>query len=302
VWIVFQIWADRASLPWFLKPVLFLLCLALLVPVVAHCGFTILYGNANNEAWTDSWMVDVIAPPEFFQWGFMENYKVATNPDLWLPSAIAPHVPTSLPKCGPRMYVRFMAHRISPKARLAKIVEVEGLTFVGSWVMAVGTGFRQTRPKVFTDLASGNDFFFNNMMRHLFVDRHNGFTPFNNTFVDGKHSWTIHGGPTSPYLQDPHVHWEMTGTGNFYEKKKFIMDQYSCMQEAMWLEAIVGKRWCFYKVMEAATVEEVKGYLTWPTFEGKLEFPSGDVEDCSKPYVRGIYANDLHWVRDTYSC
>lgn len=302
LWLVTRLWSLRHSLPWIMKPFLLLLIIAGFAFGIGHCFVTVLYGNANNDAWSDSWMVDVIAPPDYFKWANLENFKVADDPALWLPSIQGPHLPTSLSQCGPRMFVRFMAHRISPKSRVSKLLDIDGLMFIGSWVMSTGIAFRQTRPKLFTDVAIGNDVIFNQLVvPPLWVDRHNGFVTFNNVLDDARSQWNI---STSTFNNgyDRNADIRMHGTGKFFDNKKFVMDQYSCMVESSWLEKVINKRWCFYKMMEAASVEELEGTLKWPTFSGELRFPSGSLDDCSKPYVRAIYAHDLHWTRDTYSC
>jgi hypothetical protein len=295
LWLVQQLWSYRVKLPWLLKPFLFLLCTALVMFGFIHCFVTWAYGNLNNEAWTDSWMVDVIAPPDYFQWTEMQNFQVAEDPAKWLSAVKAPHLPTSMPNCGPRMFVRFMAHRFLPTSRLAKVLNTDGLMFIGSWVMATGVDFRQHIPKLFTEMAGGNDIKFNKLvLRPFMVDMNNIYVDFNKTLDDAHSQWDISGSDG----RELHMH----GTGKFFEDKTFLMDQYSCMVENALLEKFINKRWCFYKTMEAASVEEVEGTLEWPKFKGQLHFPSGSLDDCSKPYVRAIYANNLHWLRETYSC
>jgi len=247
-------------------------------------------------------MIDVIAPPEFFNFELMEDFTLATDPSVWLPSIVGPHLPKHLPNCGPRTFVRFMIHRISPKARLANLVSVDGLMFVGTWNMATGNDFRKAKPKVYTDLASGNDLAINKyVIGNLLVDLHNSYITFNNSLDDVKRHWIIETSIISPYTRGASI--DMRSTGKYYDEKKFIMDQYSCMEESSWLEFFVNKRWCFYKMMEAGTVEELTGSFSWGAFSAdRLSFPSGSVEDCSKPLIRAVYAHDLHWVRDTYVC
>jgi len=157
------------------------------------------------------------------------------------------------------------------------------------------------RAKVFTDFAYGNDLVFNKILvSNLHIDRHNHYAPINRTFAGGVYD--IRSESISSYDYSViDIHAEETGT-KFPPKSKFLMDQYSCMSEAKWLDKVTGKRWCFYKMMEAAETLELRGSFKHPLITNALAFPSGAPDNCSVPFVRAVLARDLHWTRDTYLC
>jgi hypothetical protein len=299
LWVALTLWSFRSSLPWLLKPFLFVLCAALVLVGVLHCLMTVGYGNMNNEAWSDSWMIDVVAPPEFFsEFLMLEDFAVAKNSSEWLASVSSPQLPRNLPDCGPRVFVRFMTHRASPKTPAARILPFDNIFFYGAWIMT----HAKDRPgvKLWTDFVTGNLSPMNKLLPLLWVDRHVNLVTFENSLDFEKKEWTIRSPPNSVYKEPTTI--TAQATGEKFDDRSFMMDQYSCMVESTWLNHVTGQRWCFLKKMEAAVVHKLKGTISSPNLRKPLSFPSGSPEDCSAPYVVGVLAEDLHWTRVNYQC
>lgn len=129
-------------LPKFLRKLLFYVPLFLLL---LHNFFTVFYGNINNDAWSDSLMIDVVGPPGTFnQFKRLIPEVVQTyDATAWAHEALidGPHLDinaTRTATCGPRGFARFMYHRITPQARVHAILG-EGVMFGGIWLMVQGT-------------------------------------------------------------------------------------------------------------------------------------------------------------------
>jgi hypothetical protein len=130
-----------SSLP---RPVALLLCTLPALLLLGHNFFTVFYGNINNDAWSHSLMIDVVGPPETFR-AFTRTHQfftVATNPATWANESVlaGPHLDVEgirSASCGPRMFARFMWHRITPHSRLFVLLGKKTM-FGGVWVMMEG--------------------------------------------------------------------------------------------------------------------------------------------------------------------
>lgn len=118
--------------------------------LLAHNFFTVLYGNINNDAWSDTIMIDVIGPPGTFK-PFLripDDFALATDAGTWAQPDVldGPHLDVSAvhsASCGPRSFARFMYHRILPSARVHKLLLGDHVIFGGIWVMVAGTDPRR---------------------------------------------------------------------------------------------------------------------------------------------------------------
>lgn len=289
-------------LPKFLKK--FIAVLPTIV-FILHNFFTVFYGNINNDAWSNSIVIDVIAPLSAFNsFVRLPSFIAATeNTTAWAHESIisGPHLDIQGvhdAQCGPRAFGRFMYHRILPKSRVHAIL-AEGVMFGGIWLMAAPTDSRSNSPKVFTDHAYGNDAIFNNLMRWLLVDEFNWYSEYR--FDTSDSEWNIDSGLIPAYNNGSVA--IRTSVGAQLGPQHFIMDQYSCMSESNWLYSLAGFQWCFYKNMYPTKAFELSGSIQHPLLAGgNLTFPSGSATDCSQPYVRAALANGLHWIRPTYKC
>jgi len=265
-----------------------------------HLILTVLYGNINNEAFSDSWIIDVSAPKNY--WNEIINiesqFRISTRSTGWSKSISGPHLPSFT--CDDHIFIRFMCHRTLSKSRVSSLLG-DGIMFCGAWVMVELT--KGGPPKVFTDFAYGNDIPFNRIIvQGLYIDTRNIYNTFNNSLLDDKGIWDIRSIDVPPLYKGPYEeHMEATGK-KFPANSTFVQDQYSCMNEALWLRKIYGEGWCFYKMMEAAESFELRGTITNPLLKQTLAFPTGDNADCTKPMVRAVFAKDLHWRRDNYLC
>ena len=119
-------------------------CAAGVFAAFAHCFLTFSYGNVNNDSWTNSVMIDVIAPPSAFNTfkNLPDVFSLSTDPKKWSQAEIVsgPHFDNANVRdaeCGPRSFVRFMFHSFHPRASLYKVV---GDTVVGGvWLAVDGT-------------------------------------------------------------------------------------------------------------------------------------------------------------------
>jgi len=268
----------------------------------AHCFLTFIYGNVNNDAYSDSWIVDVSAPTSY--WNEFRNieqdFKLSHNSTGWSNSIAGPHLPPLT--CDGHTFVRFMCHRILTESRVSVLL-TNDVMFCGAWAM-VERKDGQGVPKVFTDFAFGNDIVFNGIVvPYLIVDTRNLYDLFDNTLNDAANVWDISSKQIASLYEGPFKQ-HATFTGNVYPPggRNHIQDQYSCMNEALWMRKITGKGWCFNKMMKAGTDLELQGTLIHPLLKEELTFPQGDMSDCSKPVVRGVFTKHLHWVRDNYLC
>ena len=89
---------------------------------------------------------------------------------------------------------------------------------------------RESKPKLFTDFIHGGSKFFNNVMRWFAADSYNLFTP-NHATVTAT-TWDIQSEPISGYNATTKLHVTI---GPEFPARKFVMDQYSCMNEGHWL-------------------------------------------------------------------
>ncbi len=136
----------RSRLPTGLNAIKNLLVFAATAAFLLHNGLTVLYGNINNDAWSDSLMIDVIAPPEFFRpmERISSKFHLATNPATWAhtdiingPHLDIPAVHAAADKCGPRTFSRFMFHSIRQQSRVSALL-IDGVMFGGHWAMVEG--------------------------------------------------------------------------------------------------------------------------------------------------------------------
>jgi len=256
----------------------------------------------NNQATTESWMIDIIAPPDFFHFKFLYDFVPATNSSKWISSVSGPHLPKSLPNCGPRTFVRYMTHRRHSNTYLAREYGIDKTTiFTGWWVMSEIPNNRP--PKLYTDIVFGNSIVFNKILvKPLWVDFHMIYATFNNVFDDINKSWKFVGGPGEDNYNTPTI-IDIRSTGKTYDDAVLTMDQYSCMAEAGWLAKVYNTRWCFLKKIEnVLSLYEAEGTISSPTFPGEVKFPSGSLDDCSKPYVRAVWGPEMLWTRKNYQC
>ncbi|EDQ91382.1 uncharacterized protein MONBRDRAFT_31609 [Monosiga brevicollis MX1] len=273
-----------------------------------HCFLTFFYGNINNDAWSNSIMIDVIAPPEFFVNMTMvpEEMRLTSDVKLWARKEIldGPHLDIdaiAASKCQRRAYARFMFHEILPQSRIARLLK-QGVMFGGVWAQHTSSfAERANVSKVYTDHAYGNDVAFNKyIIRPLWVDRFNIYGDFDHKDLQEKH-WTV--SSPAPLHEGQHIAYDAKASGQTWNDARFIMDQYSCMAEGMWLESFIGRRFCFRKIMDATETYSMEGTLHHPYLADKdVTYPSGSIDDCDKPYVRAVLTKGLHWTRDTYLC
>jgi hypothetical protein len=113
--------------------------------LLLHNFFTVFYGNINNDSWSNSLMIDVVGPPETFHTftRIPPYFTPATNPAAWANESVlaGPHLDVEgirSASCGPRMFARFMWHRITPRARIHTLL-TDRVMFGGIWVMSQGT-------------------------------------------------------------------------------------------------------------------------------------------------------------------
>ena len=116
--------------------------------LILHNFFTVLYGNINNDAWSNSIVIDVIAPLSTFNsFVRLPSFIAPTeNTSAWAHESIisGPHLDIQAvhdAKCGPRTFARFMYHRILPKSRLHAIL-ADSVMFGGIWLMSAPTDSR----------------------------------------------------------------------------------------------------------------------------------------------------------------
>jgi hypothetical protein len=128
-------------LPGFLQK---LVCFLPLFLVFLHSFFTVFYGNINNDAWSHSLMIDVIAPRSAFKnfTQFVPELRPSYNSAAWAHESIidGPHLDIKGvrdAKCEDRGFARFMYHRIDSRARVHAILG-QGVMVGGIWVMSEG--------------------------------------------------------------------------------------------------------------------------------------------------------------------
>ena len=129
-------------LPGFLRK--FILILPALLLFI-HNFFTVLYGNINNDAYSDSLIIDVIAPPSAFKsFEYLPTeFSPAKDPTTWAHEDLidGPHLDIKTvhdTKCGDRSFARFMYHTILPESRVVHLLEGNHIMFGGVWLMVDG--------------------------------------------------------------------------------------------------------------------------------------------------------------------
>ena len=275
-----------------------------------HTFFSTVYGNVNNDAYSNSWMIDVLLPPEML--GELKNIPsdmiISRNGSAWNDKAIldGPHLSPAT-SCPERAFIRFMFHKILPKSRLSAILTKDHPTFFfGSWVGVEGKDDGRT-PRVFTDHAGGNDEKLNAIViPKFFVDTRNDFMTVDYSELDeeaGKHLLSF----TQPFYSPAGLALNAEAKKKYAPNADFTMAQYSCMNEVLMFKAVTGSHICFHKVMDALETTELAGTFEYPGIFGeghKFTFPSpaADEKDCSKPYVRAVYTKELHWTRNNHLC
>ena len=118
----------------------------LIVCYVGHNFFTFAYGNVNNEAFTTSLIVDVIASPDDFNKLVnipADQFEVFSDPSVWASEDIikGPHIDIKSVRdaqCGPRQFRRFMFHRILPESKASKVFDNRTM-MGGLWTIVHGT-------------------------------------------------------------------------------------------------------------------------------------------------------------------
>lgn len=272
-----------------------------------HTMFSTVYGNVNNDAWSHSWMIDVALPPSYMD-RFVHipsDFTPSVNTSRWQDDLViaGPHLsPGAI--CD-RSFVRFMFHEILPNARLSKILDKSVKTyFFGAWVIVEGADHSRP-PRVFTDFAGGNDKKLNKIViPKMLVDSRNDYMSVDYSQLDvaaGLHNLAF----DQPFYRSPSGAVVLNATvGEYYgPDKDFVMAQYSCMNEALWFKKITGSFMCFHKFMQAKHSYELKGTFDFPAiFGAPLKLPSGDPDDCTRPYVRAVFAKELHWTRNNHLC
>lgn len=130
-------------------------------------------GNVNNDAWSNSLMIDVVASPKFFREMQLvpEQYTLATNASVWADESIldGPHLPIKElhnAQCGERVFARFMFHQILPQSRVAAILK-NGVMFGGIWAMHEGSKGTARYLSHALNLASASLFVFMLLLIHL---------------------------------------------------------------------------------------------------------------------------------------
>jgi len=290
-----------------------IVCILCLLAWFMHNGLTVFYGNINNDAHSDSWIIDVVAPVS--HWNEFRNidpqFQLSHSVSRWNAALRGPHMECGYfdtlaqqqASCGPHIFARFMYHQISNKSRIAPLLTA-GVMFGGVWVMVERpASSTPPAPKVFTDFAYGNDFMFNKMIiAPLRVDSSNHYNLLHRDF-SGSGRYYIESGSIASYNNQT-IAIDMQETGIVFDETPYLMDQYSCMNEARWLDQVTGKRWCFYKMMDAKQSLELRGTLSHPLLKKPVAFPTppSSIASCDQPQIRAVLARGLQWTRDTYLC